>query len=243
MEELQSTKKEEREFQREEQKKQAKNKTRMRIAKRVVLWLGVGLLLVGGVWAMIAFVPKAPVIEPGFDIPALTEADHVFGPQEAKVQLVEYGDFQCPACEVYYPWVHQLTLDFGDSLKFAYRQFPLRSIHAFADLASRASEAAGIQGKFWEMYDTLFLNQKEWVEAKNVTAQILLYAQVIGVDMAQFEKDLDSSDVKNKIETDLQGGNMSKIQGTPTFFLQGKRIVNPRNYNEFKSLIENALKQ
>ena len=167
----------------------------------------------------------------------LSSDDWVRGNPDAKVTLVEYSDFQCPACANYYTIVHRLTDEFGDRMKFVYRHFPLREIHAHAQIAAQAAGAAGKQGKFWEMHDQLFEHQKEWAEDRNIEERILGYAAAVSLDIDQFKTDLRSDAVEAKVNTDYSGGSLAGITGTPTFFLNGKRIQNPRNYDEFKTYI------
>lgn len=166
--------------------------------------------------------------------------DHKKGNSEAKVALVEYSDFQCPACGVYYPIVKKLVDEYGDKIEFTYKNFPLRNIHKNADLAARAAEAAGMQGKFWEMHDMLFENQKDWSE-KEAGSIFNNYAKKIGLNVDQFKKDIASEDVKAKVQNDFDGGVSSGVNYTPSFFVNGKKVNNPRSYDEFKNLIEISL--
>ncbi|MBI4138255.1 MAG: DsbA family protein [Candidatus Wildermuthbacteria bacterium] len=226
---------------RKEERKE--RKMRGNFARKGLLWGGVFALFGAGAWAMVGLVPEAPALEPGADIPAVVLEDHAWGLETASVTLVEYGDFQCPACGSYFPVIQRLKEGFPDSLRIVFRQFPLRGIHPFADVSARASEAAALQGKFWEMHDMLFERQREWTADGDVRARLAEYAEELGLDTARFSEDLDSPGVRDKVERDTLGGNAAKVQGTPTFFLQGKRIQNPRSYDEFKSLVEQAIQQ
>jgi protein-disulfide isomerase len=172
--------------------------------------------------------------------PAVTELDRVKGNMNAKVTLVEYSDFQCPACAAYAPLVAQLMKEHGDNLRLAYRHFPLPQ-HPNARVAAIAAEAAGRQGKFFEMHDMLFELQREWVSSVDPAVQFLTYAQVLGLDKVRFSADSVSQETRAKIDADFAAGRNLGIRGTPTFFLNGKLVANPRNYEEFKSLIENEL--
>ena len=163
--------------------------------------------------------------------------------EEGKAVLVEFSDFQCPACAIYYPLVKQLKAEFGDKLGVVYRHFPLRNIHKNADLAARASEAALNQDKFWEMHDMIFENQKEWSTSNNALSLFTNYAVSLGLDREKFLADIDSNFVYDKVNSNYQEGLSLKVGGTPTFFLNGKKIINPRSYNEFKLLIQNTLEQ
>ncbi|MEK7193079.1 MAG: thioredoxin domain-containing protein [Patescibacteria group bacterium] len=168
---------------------------------------------------------------------AVLPSDWTVGNPEATVSLVEYSDFQCPACGAYYPLIQTITEEFKDQVKFTYRNFPLRQIHINADLAARSAEAAGLQGKFWEMHDLLFENQSDWSTSSEVGSLIDGYAKEIGLDLAQFKSDVESKEVADKVEKDYQSGVASKVSGTPTFFLNGKKIENPQSYDQFKAVI------
>ncbi len=173
----------------------------------------------------------------------VSEKDHIKGNPLAKVTLVEYGDFQCPACRVYAPTVKNLSTEFGDQLRVVYRHFPLVQ-HKQAPLAGQASEAAALQGKFWEMHDILYEKQNEWAGKSDAEEKFAGYATSLGLDVEKFKQDMKSNDTKKKIEDDFDGGLRSGMpQGTPTFFFQDKRINTPRTYEEFEKLINKALAQ
>ena len=235
------TKKEKRELKRQEKLGAKERNVKTRLLKRVVIW-GAAFLLLGGAVAGVFYLDSAEPSQPALLLDAVSPTDWTKGGKESKVTLIEYSDFQCPACGHYYPLVKQLAQEFGDKIQFAYRHFPLPS-HKNAELAARAAEAGGAQNKFWEMHDMIFEHQGEWSEksagdARNIFRQ---YAEKLGLDTARFESDLDSDAVENKVENDRQSGLRSKVNSTPTFFLNGQKIQNPRSYDEFKSLISEAL--
>ena len=170
-------------------------------------------------------------------------AEDGFIPSEpGKAILVEFSDFQCPACGLYYPLVKQLKADLEDKLVVVYKNFPLKQIHKNAELAARASEAALVQGKFWEMHNVLFEKQNEWSNSDQVLSLFTTYAVSIGLDKEKFLIDIDLSAIYDKINTDYQQGVRLGVAGTPTFFLNGKKITNPQDYDQFKSIIEQAIK-
>lgn len=171
----------------------------------------------------------------------ISAQDWVKGNAESQVTLVEYSDFQCPACGAYQPLVKQLMQEFGDKIQFVYRHFPLSQIHANAEGAAFASEAAGKQGKFWEMHDLLFANQAVWSKSPIAGQLFEKYASELGIDLAQFKTDVRSSEVKGKVRNDYLSGVAFGIEGTPTFFLNGKKLENPRSYEQFKAIILNEL--
>ena len=154
------------------------------------------------------------------------------------VTLVEFGDFQCPACGVYYPVVKQVISDFSSQLTYVFRNFPLDTIHANAHIAALAAEAAGRQGKYWEMHDMLYEKQADWSENKSAKDIFVTYATSLGLNIDQFKKDIDSSDVANKVQEDINDANALAISQTPTFFLDGVKIDNPASLADFETLIK-----
>jgi len=170
-----------------------------------------------------------------------TSKDWARGPANAKVTLIEYSDFQCPACGQYYPLVKQLEAAFPNDLKVVYRQYPLKQIHQNADLAARATEAAGTAGKFWEMHDKIFETQKDWSTAENATDIFAGYAESFGMKKEDFLSALNAPETAKAVAADEATGASLAIQGTPTFFLNGKKLDNPRSFDEFKKVIESNL--
>jgi len=151
-------------------------------------------------------------------------ADHVKGNKESKVLLVEYGDFQCPGCGGAYPNVKTLMEEYGDRVALVFRNFPLTSIHPNAKVAAAAAEAAGLQGKFWEMHDMLFQNQNSWgsLSASSRTDAFVTFASQLELDTEKFTNDLVNADINKKISFDMAVGKQNKASSTPTFFLNGK---------------------
>lgn len=172
-----------------------------------------------------------------------TPTNHVEGQGKSGVTLVEYGDYQCPYCEQYYPIVKQVAAEFNDQIKFQFRNFPLVSIHQNAFAGARAAEAAAAQGKFWQMHDLLYDNQSQWAESSNPTQFFQQYAQELGLNVSQFNKDYSSNAVNNAINADMAAGNKLNIQGTPTFFLNGKQLQVTASPGSFESQIKQAIAQ
>ena len=148
----------------------------------------------------------------------VTERDHARGPADAPVTLVEYGDFQCPYCGRAYPIVEALLRDFGDRLRFVFREFPLSQVHAHAEQAAEAAEAAAAQGAFWEMHDTLYEHQHALGRD-----DLLGYASSLGLDVDRFARALDEGRYAARVREDFMGGIRSGVNGTPTFFINGDR--------------------
>lgn len=165
---------------------------------------------------------------------------HIKGNEAATVELVEYSDFQCPACGQFYPLLKEVMADYGDDLKFEYRHFPLTAIHPYAAPAARAAEAAGQQGKFWEMHDLLFENQSVWSRAGQADPYFIQYAEELGLDIDTFRRHLGSSILSQAVVDDLRDAQNKGFTGTPTFLLNGERMKFG-TYDEFRQQIENAL--
>ncbi len=170
----------------------------------------------------------------------LLPRDRSEGNASSTVVLIEYSDFQCPACASYYPIVKRVVKDYKDRILFAYRHFPLGQ-HKNANLAARASEAAGKQGKFWEMHDMIFEKQTEWSESGDAKKLFTGYATSLGLNKETFLSDIDSPDIKSKVKDDYDGGFAAGVNATPTFFLNGMKLQNPSNEAGFRTLIDAAI--
>jgi protein-disulfide isomerase len=181
--------------------------------------------------------------QPALAVDAVAASDQTKGNSESKVLLVEYSDFQCPACGRYYPLLKQLNQELGDQIQFVYRHFPLKQTHKNAEPAAFAAEAAGKQGKFWEMHDLIFEGQKDWSEKRNAKETFAEYAQSLNLDMERFKTDVESKEIKNKVRNDYSSGIKAGVNSTPTLFLNGKKLQNPRGYEELKQLVEEAMAQ
>jgi protein-disulfide isomerase len=159
-----------------------------------------------------------------------------FGPVNAKVQIVEFSDFQCPFCSQAANVVHQIRQKYGDKVRFTFRQFPL-PMHPNAIEAAEAALAAGTQGKFWEFHDRLFKNQQ-----KLDRAGLEEHAKETGLNVAAFKKSLDEHKFAPVVEADMKLGEKVQVNGTPSMFVNGTRVANPTNFEAVSALIETALK-
>jgi protein-disulfide isomerase len=149
---------------------------------------------------------------------AVTSKDHAQGGPEASVTLVEYGDYECPHCGRAYPIVKQLQKDFGKRLRFVFRNFPLNQSHPHAEGAAESAEFAAAHRKFWQMHDLLFENQERLSD--------LLYLEIaksLGLEALDLRKALETSEFAERVRSDFTGGVRSGVNGTPTFFINGKR--------------------
>ncbi len=168
--------------------------------------------------------------------------NHVVGAGTDNVTLTEYGDFQCPSCGNYYPVLKQVKAKYGDRIKFQFKNFPLTEIHKNALIASRAAEAANIQGKFWEMHNKLFETQRSWSEMNDPTSVFTAYAQELGLDVAKFTTDLKSSAVNDIIQADRAEAKELDLSGTPSFTINGQKIENPNpTVDDFSKVIDEAI--
>jgi Na+/H+ antiporter NhaA len=150
-------------------------------------------------------------------VPVDVERDHIRGPEQSPVTLVEYGDLECPYCGRAEPVIRELLSDFGE-LRYVWRHLPLNDVHPHAQLASEAAEAADAQGQFWEMHDMLLAHQSA-LEVKN----LLHYAEELGLDVERFRDDLRRRRGANRIAEDVESADLSGVSGTPTFFINGRR--------------------
>jgi protein-disulfide isomerase len=144
--------------------------------------------------------------------------DHIRGPVNAPLTLVEYGDFQCPHCAAAYPEVAAIANELSDSLRLVFRHFPLAQVHPQAQRAAEAAEAAASQGRFWEMAPLLYENQEELDDHS-----LGRYAKKAGLNLKRFKKELSSGVHAARVRADYLGGVRSGVDGTPTFFINGKR--------------------
>ena len=150
--------------------------------------------------------------------PPVSARDHVAGPDDAPVTLVEYGDYECPHCGRAHPVVKAVQRQLGDQLRFVFRNFPLAEAHPHALVAAQAAESAGAQGRFWEMHDMIFEHQ-DALELQDLAG----YAELLGLDVERFERDLATGTYAKKVRDDFRSGVRSGVNGTPTFFLNGER--------------------
>jgi len=212
---------------------------------KIILWAIITVVIIGSIFGIVKLASKSQTTGSdnlAISISAVNDSENIKGDKEALATLIEYSDFQCPACGSYYPIVKKVTEDLGAKVRFAYRHFPLPQ-HKNAKLAATVAEAAGKQSKFWEMHDLIFQNQSAWSEEKNAAILFAKYAQDLGLDLARFQTDIASDEIKAKIENDYQSGVKAGVNSTPSFFLNGKKMDNPRNYDEFKNAIEQTLGQ
>jgi protein-disulfide isomerase len=157
------------------------------------------------------------------------------GGKDAKVTIVEFSDFQCPFCARVEPTLAQINQTYGDKVRVSFKHLPLR-IHPDAPAAHAAAESANRQGKFWEMHDKIFANQRELKPEK-----FREYAKEMGLDLAKYDKDVPSADVKKKIDADSQEADKLGVSGTPAFFINGRYLSGAQPFDAFKKMIDEEL--
>lgn len=170
----------------------------------------------------------------------ISKNDWIRGNPNAKVTIIEFSDFQCPACRAYEPWIENLLRDYPKDVRLVYKYFPL-SQHKNGIPAVQAAEAAGMQGKFWGMHDLLFAKQDDWAESDNPLDLFKQYAKSLNLDVDKFQKDYNSKGIQTKIQQDQNEGITIGLEATPTFVINGKIISNPASYDDFKALIAKEL--
>lgn len=205
---------------------------------KVLVFGGIATLIITlvGIFLLTGSAPSETVVsDPGT---LVRDFNHQIATDSARVTLVEFGDFQCPACAGVYPIVEKIRTDYQGRLNFVYRHFPL-SQHRHARLAAKAAEAAGSVGdKFWDMYSRLFQGQSEWSESSNPREIFTKYAGSMGLDVEKFTQVMNSEEFTDRINTDIRDGNVLGVDATPTFFINGKKYEGNFSYDAFKSAIE-----
>jgi len=236
------TKKEKRELARERKKEETEKKQTANSFRKFAIWI-----LTAGIIAFVGLKVVNWIRQPEPQVAGesikVKEGDWVKGPENARVTLLEYADFQCPACADYYPLTKKLSEEFPNDLKIVYRHYPLVTIHKNAIPAAKASEAAGRQGKFWEMHDILYEKQTEWANEINPFDKFISYSGELGLDEAKFREDYNLGEIEKKINDSYYEAVAIRINSTPTFFLNEKQIAPVASYDELKSLVVNQLNQ
>ncbi|MDP2671206.1 MAG: thioredoxin domain-containing protein [bacterium] len=212
----------------------------MKIKGEVFVFSALTALTMLFVVGLLAFNQKPTQVSADKINSLVREDSQVLGVADAKATLVEFGDFQCPACATVEPTLQELRTLYKDKVKFVFRHFPLPS-HDNALPAARATEAASAQGKFWGYHDLLYQHQTEWSALSDPTAKFEAYAVGLGLDLEKFQNSYQSGDFDEKIQADKKDGLGLNVAGTPTFYLNGKKLVGNYSLNFFKTEVERAL--
>ncbi len=173
--------------------------------------------------------------------------DQIFGKKDSKVTVIEYGDFQCPGCGTFHTNFAPIMDDYKDKITFVFRNFPITQIHPNARVAAASAEAAGLQGKYWEMWNILYERQNDWgtLGADVRDGQFEKYATQLGLDIPKFKEDVTSAKVATKINFDQSLGKANGVTGTPTLFLNGKTLETDKysSTDAIRNTLDAALKE
>jgi protein-disulfide isomerase len=165
--------------------------------------------------------------------PPVNAKDHFQGEENAPIELVEYGDYQCPHCGHAHPIIKKIQKKLGEKLKFVFRNFPLAEVHPDATHAAIAAEVASAQDKFWKMHDIIFENQSRLDDV-----HLVRYAENAGMDVSKFETDFEKPEFAEKVESDFESGIRSGVNGTPSFFVNGEKYSGDWEEQHFLSYLE-----
>lgn len=195
------------------------------------------ILVVGAVF----FLSKESKPKPADTSLLIRENSNKISTDSGKLTIVEFGDYECPACGAVYPGLKQVLSEYSGKVNFVYRHFPLMQ-HKSAEIAAAAAEASGMQGKYWDMHNMLYERQDEWDEGADALGFFRKYATEIGLDVEKFVSDMGSEQAKQKVRNDLTDGLALGINSTPSFFFDGELYKKGFSYNDFKTEIESRLK-
>jgi protein-disulfide isomerase len=215
----------------------------MKDEAKVLIGIGLATLIIlaGGVFFLSKTNNSSTSSPEEVDAKLLVKDDsNRIGTESAKVTLVEFGDFQCPSCAAAHPIVKQILQDYKNKIFFVFRNFPL-PMHKNAQIAAEAAEGAGAIGgqkKYWEMHDKLFENQNEWAENNKPLDLFIEYSKELELDTDKFKKAVEQNKFQGKIQKDINDGNSIGVNGTPTFFVNGKKV----KITDLKSTIDSELK-
>ncbi|HEX8141548.1 MAG TPA: thioredoxin domain-containing protein [Pyrinomonadaceae bacterium] len=198
--------------------------------KRYLPFVIIGLVFLGALGAGLALYrssrsPAQPQT-PAAQAPDMFESysPHARGGKNAPITLEEYGDYQCPPCGALHPMLKTIEGQYGERLRFVFRQYPLTTMHPHALIAAQAAEAAGLQGRFWEMHDRLYENQQKWTTEVDPRPLFINYARDVGLDVDRFINDMNGQQTKARVTSDRLRGNSMGVTGTPTLFINGRML-------------------
>jgi protein-disulfide isomerase len=173
--------------------------------------------------------------EAALTLPVSEDRDHIQGPAEAAVTLVEYGDYECPYCGAAYPIIKEVQERMGERLRFVFRNFPITTSHPHAEQAAEAAEAAAAQGRFWQMHDLLYENQRRLGDE-----DLRAYAGQLGLEVEPFDQELTEHVHAPRVREDFMSGVRSGVNGTPTFYINGLRYDDSYELDTLLAALERA---
>ena len=231
-ESLPLTKKQQKEQKRQEKQEKQEKLKRVSTIKKISIWVSVVVVVVVVGWLVFYFSGKSQNVPP--------DNDPTFGVSNPQLTIMEFSDFSCPACKLAAPAIKEAVSAYADKVELIYNDFNIG--HQWSEKSAEAGECAFAQGKFWEFYDLVFQKQDEWADASDAIDKFKSYAKEIGLEESKFNSCLDSGETADKVAYDMKEGQAKKIVSTPTFFIGDQMVVGARTAEEFKSLIEAALK-
>lgn len=213
------------------------------MSKEAKILVAVLVVVVGGMIGLflLAGSGSTPPAAVGDKTKIIRDASHKTG--TGTVQMVEFGDYQCPACGAAYPNVKKLLADYTGQITFYFRNFPLVTLHQNANIGALAAEAAGDQGKYWEMHDKLYETQTAWSELSDPTDTFVTYAKAIGIDSDKFKTALNNKTFQSVIDQDTADGNALGINATPTFYFNGVKYSGSSSYDALKAQVDSLIKK
>lgn len=199
------------------------------------------VVIVGGLIALFARGSSTSTTSSVDQATLVKGESHRIGASNGAVTLVEFGDFQCPACGQAHPLIKQLIANHATDLTFIFRNFPITSIHKNASLTSLAAEAADKQGKYWEMNDKLYENQSSWSESDTAGDIFAAYAKDLGLQVDQFKLDIQSKEVADRVAADVADATTLGVKATPTFYFNGVKYVGGLKLDDLEKAYQSAL--
>ncbi len=211
------------------------------MSREAKILIGILVVVVGGMIGLFAIANNNQQANtPKGDTKVIRDSSHKEG--SGSVQLVEFGDFQCPACGAAEPNVEKLLKDYDGKITFYFRNFPLVNLHQNANAAANAAESAADQGKYWQMHDKLYATQKDWSESSDPTDTFVGYAKDLGLDADKFKAALTSKQFQNVIDQDSADATALGVSGTPTFYFNGVKFSGASTYEALKAQADTLLK-
>jgi len=210
-------------------------------AVKPILIIVLAVVVAGGAAVYFSRQPDQPANTSGTATLKGTGGGHFRGPENAKVTLVEFGDYQCPSCKAFHPVVLEALARYPQDVRLEFHHYPLVSIHANSMAASLAVEAAGEQGKYWEMHDLLFERQEEWAKSPNPEPDFVALAQRLGLDPNAFMQAMRSPQLQDRVLQDVVRAQDSNVEAVPTFFIDGQKQNLPLSIMAFVDTIESHL--
>lgn len=198
------------------------------------------LAIVAGFW-FVRSARQPPTVSVAAGSPG-ANPPQVKGRADAPVTIEEFGDYQCPPCGALYPELEKIQAHYGDQVRLVFRHYPLVRIHPNALAAAHAAEAAGLQGKFWEMHDQLYRAQKSWERAGDARAAFVAYARTLGLDAERFARDMNGDSVDARIAADLERAASLGVDSTPVIFVNGRKLpYSTQTGKDLRTAIDKAL--